>query len=261
MPSPHPQYLRILSLVNENFPPTEDYTKNPLANIENVVVYTRLSREDDDSHSPTTQLIVCRRCAKQQGWKIVKEFTRDADEPISGKAFEGRPGWESLVQYLSSLSISQRKKIAVLVYDFARFSRNLKEGLDTRDRFVELGVRIRSANDIYVAPEEDSGRFKFAMELLMAEEERRKIVGRTKGGLETAFIEGKQVGGKRVRHFSKDQDGRLFPDDTAMRVADLRARGVSYTQIGHQLNISDDAFHICEFLSRSKARMDALAVA
>lgn len=246
-----PRYVAILHLVNDNFPPLdeEEPGESPLADISACVVYTRLSRQDDKSHSPQTQLHICRDCARRQKWKVLKEFTQDADQPISGKAFEARPGWDALSAFLKSLPEAQRRKTCVLVKSFDRFSRNLEEGLATERIFrTDLAVRLRAAEMLYVAPETEEGWMTFVDMLKFAHYERIVIVKRTKQGLGTARREGVHLG-QFPRHFEKDKDGRIVPSKEATEVAEMRAQGRPYTEIAAKTGVTrQEAFSICKFL-------------
>ena len=260
-----PELSGLLKVVNKNFPPTGLPRDDPLAGIEACIVYTRLSKEDRTrgSHSPETQLYFCRQTANGQGWRVVKEFTEDADHPISGKAFEGRPGWEQLVAYVQSMPLAQRRKTCVLVLSVDRFSRNLEEGIATERRFrEELKVRLRAADDLYSAPETLQGGLIFAFKLLMSQMYRLDIQLKTERGLATARRKGRHLG-KHPQHFNKrkvgerKQDWILVPDETAMLVARLRAEGLSYVEIGKETGLTrHQAYDICEFLAREKERLE-----
>jgi|SRR5437773_550830 len=259
-----PEYRAIVGLVNDHFPPaTPDLpAPSPLLNIEQAIIYTRLSREDGTSHSPATQLYESRETATRQGWAIVKEFTQDADEPISGKAFADRPGWADLEAFVEQMPLSQRSKTVVMVKSFDRFSRNLEEGLATEHRFREaLRVRLRASDTLFIAPETDEGWMTFVDLLKYATYERLVIVRRTKGGLRTARREGKSLG-EFPRYFEKrktgpaKQDWQIVPTQTAGEVASLRASGVGYKTIAKQVGIPyQDCFAICKFLKNESERL------
>ena len=251
-------YEAILRLVNDNFPPPdlwEDKT-SPLADIGSCVIYTRLSRADDKSHSPETQLYITEQTAARQGWKVLSKFSQDADEPISGKAFEARPGWDALTEYIQQLPEKTRQKTCVLVKSFDRFSRNLEEGLVTERVFrEELGVRLRAAETLYLAPESKEGWMTFVDLLKFAHFERLMIVERTKQGLATARRKGKHLG-EFPRYFEKDAEDRIVPTDTATRVAQLRAAGRSYSEVAREVGVTrQEAFSVCKYLRNEVERL------
>ena len=105
-----PEFLAVIGLVNENFPQPDWTRPDPLGSIEECIVYTRLSRQDDKSHSPETQRFACEQLAKGQGWKILKVVDRDALNPISGKSFEARPGWDEVKAFVGTLKWAERRK-------------------------------------------------------------------------------------------------------------------------------------------------------
>ncbi len=255
-----PEFLAVVGLVNGFFPTSGWVAPDPLANIEQCIIYTRLSRQDDRSHSPETQRRVATETATRQGWKLLKVIDRDAFEPISGKSFEARPGWDEVKSFVASMKTEERRKTCVLVKSFDRFSRDTAEGILTADEFRDaLDVRLRAADALYIAPEENGqGRIWFEFALVQAEAERLHIQRRTVEGLETARREGKHLG-EFPNHFVKDAAGRIVPTDAARQVAELRARGLSYTKIAGVVGIDRmEIYHLCEFLSREKSRLEAL---
>jgi len=242
----------LLERVNKHFPTTEEpVVESPLKDIEFVVVYTRLSRQDDKSHSPETQLRLTKDLAVREKWQVLKDFTQDADEPISGKAFDVRLGWESLENFLRALPESRRRKTAVLVKSFDRFSRNLEEGLATERRFREdLHVRLRASEMPYTAPEAEEGRLMFIDILKFAEYERMMIVKRTKQGLVTAAAKGRHLG-HFPKHFTKDAQERIIPTDVADTAVSMRAEGRSYDFIASALGVpKGEVWDICKFVAK-----------
>jgi DNA invertase Pin-like site-specific DNA recombinase len=258
-----PTYEAILQIARAAYklmpPPDEDVVivdESPLKDLSQCVIYTRLSREDDRSHSPQTQLYLCEQCAKFQKWKVLKVFSQDAEQPISGKAFEARPGWDALTTYLKRMPDKERAKTVVLVKSFDRFSRNLREGLEVEETFREvLKVRLRSADNVYLAPETPDGKMTFVQMLNFAEYERSIIVKRTRDGLATARREGKHLG-NFPRHFEQDPEGKIIPTSKAMSAVQLRSEGYSYTQIAELVPgvTRQEAFSICKWLSNQIAR-------
>ena len=254
-----PEFLAVIRQVNENFPQPDWTRPDPLGNIEQCIVYTRLSRQDDKSHSPETQRFACEQLAKGQGWKILKVVDRDALHPISGKSFEARPGWDEVKAFVGTLKWSERRRTCVLVKSFDRFSRDTAEGAITADEFRdELEVRLRAADTPFIAPEmkQFQGRIMFLYSLVQAEAERLNIKERTIAGLATARRKGKHLG-EFPNYFEKDAAGRIVPTTTAKRIAELRASGCSYQQIGDETGIDRlEAYHCCEFLADQKARLE-----
>lgn len=269
-------FLRVVALVNQYFPTPRFDSQDPLADIEFVISYIRLSRQDDRSLSPKTQPLRIRETCKQKGWTIIAEFD-DATNPISGKGFAPRPAWAELETYVQALPDSKRRKTCILVKSFDRFSRNLEEGLATERRFrEELHVRLRSVDSLYTAPETDNGWMDFCHQLLAAEWYRRDIVKKTIDGLRVAKRLGRHLGHMPKFFSKKCACGTLFkgkkcpscrasgrnlawvivPDVQAAEVAALRAEGYSYEQAGKGAGVTrQQAYDVCEFLSREKERL------
>src|SRR3989442_13546562 len=105
-----PEFLAVIRQVNENFPQPDWTRPDPLGNIKQCIIYTRLSRQDDKAHSPETQRFACEQLAKGQGWKILKVVDRDAVNPISGKSFEAGHVWDEVKLLVGTSSCSSRSK-------------------------------------------------------------------------------------------------------------------------------------------------------
>lgn len=108
-----------------------------------AVAYIRVSalmgRGGEDFHSPTIQLGVIRRAIGSAGLAEVAVVDDDIDE--SGRRFE-RPGMARIREMAEADEID-----ALVVYNVARFGRNVLEGLTTLAWLADRGVRIVSATE------------------------------------------------------------------------------------------------------------------
>ncbi|MGZ0173242.1 MAG: recombinase family protein, partial [Planctomycetales bacterium] len=71
----------------------------------NVVVYLRMSSENQSKSSPDQQLRSIRKCIKDAGlpWRIVKVYRDDA---ISGKTARNRPQFMQMLRDIKSGAVS-----------------------------------------------------------------------------------------------------------------------------------------------------------
>jgi len=228
-----------------------------LAGIRNVVVYVRLSKEDRRKRpiSPAKQRRVCLEVARRAGWNVVGIFDRDIG--ISGRSFDERPDWQALLAFVRERAGGKEKVDAVLVFDWTRYGRNLEEGLATARELEALGVRLRSASDIYTAPETLEGWKTFVLQLFFADVERREIAKRTRDALAELRREGVHLG-ELPRFFHRDEEKRLVLSPTGLEVVRLRAAGESYGQIAKKLGITKkQAWNLCRFVAKERARLEA----
>src|SRR5881628_3087413 len=146
-----PRFLEALALVNEHFPePDVAERPDPWHDIKEAITYGRLS----ESGSAANQVAALREGGRRLGLTVLKEFTQDAEQPISGKAFSNRPGWQALLDYVRSLPPVRRRTSCIFVVSFDRFSRSVEEGLAT-ERTVreESGIRLRALDSPFLCPE------------------------------------------------------------------------------------------------------------
>src|SRR5437899_12278383 len=179
-----PRFLEALALVNDYFPePAVAAKPDPGHDIREAITYGRLS----ESGSAANQGAALSAGTHRLVLTLLKEFTQDAEEPISGKAFENRPGWQALVDYVKTLPPARRRTSCILVVSFDRFSRSVEEGLAT-ERTVreELGIRLRALDSPFVCPETSQGRMMFTFSLLAAEQYRLDIEAKTARGIAIA---------------------------------------------------------------------------
>ena len=110
--------------------------------IYNTALYLRLSRDDElqgESSSITTQRLMLRQYANEQGLNIVDEYV---DDGWSGTNFE-RPGFQRMIT-----DIEGGKVNCVVTKDLSRLGRNyILTGQYTELYFPGRGVRYIAIND------------------------------------------------------------------------------------------------------------------
>src|SRR5450755_2840994 len=181
--------------------------------ITRVALYARVSTLNNQD--PEMQLAELREYAGRRGWEIIEEFT---DQGVSG-CKESRPALNRLMA-----DACRRRFDAVLVWKIDRFGRSLKHLVNALAELAALGVAFISLRD-NLDLSTPSGRLMFQIIGAMAEFERALIQERVRAGIRNAQAKGKRLGRPRV-----------VVD--ALRVATLRARGDSWSQIQATLGVS-----------------------
>ena len=181
--------------------------------IARVALYARVSTLNNQD--PEMQLAELREYAGRRGWQIVEEFT---DQGVSG-CKESRPALNRLMS-----DACRRRFDAVLVWKIDRFGRSLKHLVNALAELAALGVAFISLRD-NLDLSTPSGRLMFQIIGAMAEFERALIQERVRAGIRNARAKGRHLGRPRV-----------VVD--ASRVAALRARGDSWSQVQAELGVS-----------------------
>ena len=189
------------------------FLQGPDHPIVRVAFYARVSTLNNQD--PEMQPAELREYAGHRGWQIVEEFT---DQGVSG-CKESRPALNRLMS-----DACRRKFDAVLVWKIDRFGRSLKHLVNSLAELAALGVAFVSLRD-NIDLSTPSGRLMFQIIGAMAEFERALIQERVRAGIRNARAKGRQLGRPR-----------LIVD--ASRIADLRARGDSWSQIQAKLGVS-----------------------
>lgn len=177
-----------------------------------AAVYARVSTNHQDSQN---QLIELRRYCQARGWEAV-EFV---DNGLSGAlSEEKRPALKAL------MTAAHRKQIsAVVVWDFSRFARSLKQLVEALDSFRTWGisfVSLREGADTETA----NGRLMFGIFASLAEFERELIRERVRLGLQRAKLMGKTPGPRR-----------RSVDTTRLR--EMAAKGHSLRFLAHSFGV------------------------
>src|ERR1700675_3330592 len=178
-----------------------------------VAVYSRVST--NHGQDPELQLRELREYCASRGLIIVQEYT---DVGYSGSK-ESRPALNQLMA-----DARRRRFDAVLVWKLDRFGRSLRHLVNALAELEALGLSFISLRD-NLDLSTPSGRLMFQIIGAMAEFERSLIQERVKAGIRNARAKGRRLGRPRVIV------------DTS-RVAALRARGDSWSQIQAELGVS-----------------------
>ena len=150
-----------------------------------VGIYARVSTDRQDIQ---TQLLELRRYCQARGWTTKEYF----DEGLSGSLEEAkRPALKSIMT-----DARQRKISAVVVWDFSRFARSLRQLVDALDRFHTWGVSFISLRE-GIDTETANGRLMFGIFASLAEFERELIRERILLGLKKSRAQGKTPGPRR----------------------------------------------------------------
>ena len=181
-----------------------------------IGIYARVSTS---IQSTENQLLELRRYVKARGWKAIEYI----DEGISGiKTENQRPALNSLMK------AARRRQIdSVVVWDFSRFARSMRQLVDALDSFRAWGISfisLREGIDTTTA----NGRLMFGIFASLAEFERELIRERVLLGLNRARKLGKKLGRPRIA-IGLEQ------------VHEMHSKGLSLRQIGSELGISKDS--------------------
>lgn len=162
-----------------------------------VAIGGRVSK-DDGSQDPENQLAPLREFAKANGWEVVGEYVDFASGSRSDRE-----------QFQKMLSDADSRKFdIILIWSLDRFSR---EGVSNTvgyfQRLKRAGVAIISLQERWLDTRDDNPTSELLLSIFswVAAQERKRIVERTKAGLERAKSEGKKLGRP---HGSKDKGVR-----------------------------------------------------
>jgi DNA invertase Pin-like site-specific DNA recombinase len=181
--------------------------------IKKAALYARVSTSQQDTQN---QLIELRRYAQARGLQAA-EFV---DNGLSGVLTEDkRPALKVLMD-----SVRKREVDTVIVWDFSRFARSMRQLVEALDLFRAWGVSfisLREGIDTSTA----NGRMVFGIFASLAEFERELIRERVKLGLKRAVSQGKTLGRPRV---TVDRS----------KAQEMAAQGISRQGIGAAFGVS-----------------------
>ena len=183
-----------------------------------VGIYVRVSTNRQDIQ---IQLLELRRYCEARGWKAFEYI----DDGFSGTLAEDkRPALKSL------LNDARRRKIAaVVVWDYSRFARSLRQLVDALDSFRTWGVAFISLRE-GIDTETANGRLMFGIFASLAEFERELTRERILLGLKKARARGRIPGPRR------NQVDLLHLQQEA-------AKGFSLRHLARLFGISKDTVH------------------
>src|SRR5215472_3263683 len=170
-----------------------------------IAIYVRVSTKDQNCD---LQLRDLRAYCAARGFSVQREYV---DVGESG-AKDSRP-------QLNELMAAARKRLfdAVVVWRFDRFARSTKHLLLALEEFRSLGIQFSSYQE-NIDTSSPLGQALFTIVSAVAQLERDLIRERVSAGLRNARAKGKRFGRPRA------------PVD-ALRVAEFRAKGLSWSQV------------------------------
>jgi len=179
-----------------------------------VAIYARVSTTNhgQDASLQTREM---GQFAEARGGRLADEYV---DKGVSGSK-DSRPELNRLMA-----DAKRRKFDVVLVWKLDRFGRSLRHLVNALAEFESLGIAFVSLSD-NLDLSTASGRLMFNIIGAMAEFERELIRERVKAGMKNAKAKGARIGRPRVAV-------------DAVRVAALRASGLSWRTIERELGIS-----------------------
>ncbi|CAN5496315.1 recombinase family protein [soil metagenome] len=114
-------------------------------------------------------------------------YDRLFSEKVSGAKKE-RPAFEEMLKTLRSGDL-------LVVWDIDRMGRDTVEMIQTIDRIIAMKVNFKSLSQPFIDTTTDSGEFIYKLFVLLAEQERKRLIRRTRAGQAAARARGR-VGGR-----------------------------------------------------------------
>lgn len=205
-------------------PKTTALNQNP--DPKTVGIYVRVSTNRQDIQ---VQLLELRRYCQARGWKALEYI----DEGFSGSLNEDkRPALKNLLT-----DARLRKIAAVVVWDYSRFARSLRQLVDAMESFRGWDVSFISLRE-GIDTETANGRLIFGIFASLAEFERELTRERIILGLRRAKARGRVPGPRRTTV-------------DLPRLHQEAARGLSLRQLGAAFGVSKDT--VRALLQRSAA--------
>jgi len=150
-----------------------------------IALYCRVSK-NDESQDPQNQLDPLRSYAGALGGEVVGEYVDMASGGNGDRA-----------NFLQMLQDAEKHKFdLLLIWALDRLSREgISNTLGYLERLKRNGVALKSLQESWLDTRDDGlGQLLLAIFSWVAQQERRRIVERTKAGLERARKAGKQLG-------------------------------------------------------------------
>lgn len=179
-----------------------------------AIGYIRVSTEDQakEGLSLPAQRARIASYAQAMGLDLVQVF---ADEGISGKSLENRPGARGAIDRAC------QERGVLIIYSLSRLVRSTKDALAVAERMGREGADLASLTE-NLDTSTPTGRMVFKILAVLAEFEREIIVERTKNTMAHCRVEGLKI--SRFPPFGSrfTEDGRLEPveqEQAVLRVA------------------------------------------
>jgi DNA invertase Pin-like site-specific DNA recombinase len=149
-----------------------------------IAVYCRVSKSDE-SQDPINQLNPLRDYAKAIGGEIIQEYV----DMASGSNGDRK-------EFLKMLEDADKRKFdLLLVWALDRLSREgISNTLGYIQRLKKDGIALKSLQESWVDTNDGPGEVMVAVLAWVAQQERKRIIERTKAGLEKARKSGKVLG-------------------------------------------------------------------
>ena len=193
--------------------------------MKNVGIYARVSTEDQTSVQQLEQL---RSYCEKQGVTVHDEYVDNGESALK----QNRP------QYQRLLEDARRHKIdVILVYKLDRFSRSLKELVNTIDTLKGYGVNFVSYMEKDFDTTSATGQLMFHIVSAFAQFERDMISERTKLKLNHLKSKGIKLGRPQKVNLSQ--------------ASDLRSQGLSLSQIAQEIGC--DRSTVSKVLKKGKS--------
>lgn len=174
-----------------------------------VAIYARVSTADQTS---AQQLAILREYCSKAGYEIFEEFIDEGESAVKSN----RP------EYLRLLEAARKRQFnIILVYKLDRFSRSLKELVNTMAVLKQYGVNFISYSEKDFDTTTATGQLMFHIVSAFAQFERDMISERTKLKLHHLRSQGKVLGRPK-----KANENRVY---------ELRKKGLSLSQIGREI--------------------------
>ena len=180
-----------------------------------VAIYARVSTTNH-GQDVTLQTRELEQFAQARGWQLVGSYV---DAGVSG-AKDSRPELNRLMG-----DAHRRRFDTVVVWKFDRFARSVSHLLRALEAFQALGIQFVSLSES-LDTSTPAGKMVFTVLGAVAELERSLIAERVRAGLRNARAKGKKLGRPRV---AVDR----------VRIARLRAQGLSWAKIAAQLGVGE----------------------
>ncbi len=177
-----------------------------------AAIYIRVSTEEQARHgiSLSAQEEALKNYASALGYDIFKLYK---DEGKSAKDIKGRP---EMVQMLADAQI--HKFQAILIYKLDRFSRSLRDLIETIAKLKEWNIDFVSMQD-KIETTSASGKLMFHIISAFAEFERNVTGERTKFSMDKRARDGNLI--TRAPWGYKIEDKKLIPTQNSFQVQEL----------------------------------------
>ncbi len=207
--------------------PAVRYNPGPRA-----VGYVRVSkvggREGDSFISPQLQREQIEAVARREGLEVAEVI----EELDASGGDASRPGWNRAIEMVERGEVD-----GIAVWNFARFSRSVKDALAALERVEGAGGRVWSATEDF--GDGPSGKMLRTILLAVGEAERDRARATFSAATASAVERGIHVAGTIPLGYERGQDRRLVPDPTTAPVVvglfERRARGWSWTRLAKWL--------------------------